>query len=82
MGDSTPPHPLDQTSSSQLKRIMQKGTLNNAHGRYIVVLSTQVRGCRFDVECGISASGHRRSLRVKTRGEENGLTNEPTSAII
>ncbi len=47
MGDSTPPHPLDQTSCFQLKLIMQKGTLSSAHGIYLVVFPTLVMGCWF-----------------------------------
>ncbi len=39
----------------------------STHGMVIVVLPTLVRGCWLFVECGSSASGHRRSLRYEVR---------------
>ena len=62
VGDSTPPHPPDQTSSSQLKLIMQIGTHGSAHRMYIMVVLTLMVSSWFNVECGSSASGRRRSL--------------------
>ena len=67
VGDSTPPHPLDRTSRSQLKLIKQKGTLSSTQEINLMIIPTLARGCWLYVEWGSSASGRRRSLRYEVR---------------
>ncbi len=61
-----PPHPLTTIDSDlRFQGASLRNTLFCAHGMYIVVLLTLVRGCWLYVECGSSASGCRRSLRYE-----------------
>ncbi len=64
-----PPYvPLTTIDSAlRFKGTSLRNTLYCAHGMYIVVLPTLVRGCWLYVECGSSASGRRRSLRYEVR---------------